>query len=156
MKITFVSVGQIKKASIAEASAEYLKRIKRYIPAEVIEVKDEGASPKVPREDVLKKEGHRILTSLGSGGYNVVLADTGTSMTSAGFSKFIEGLMNQGRKNVSFVVGGAFGLHKEVYNAADLVLSLSAMTLPHDLARLFLYEQVYRAFTIMKGEPYSH
>jgi 23S rRNA (pseudouridine1915-N3)-methyltransferase len=156
VKITFVCVGSVKKSSIGEASADYLKRIKRYAPVEIIEVKDEGASPKVPREDVLRKEGQRILLALGQGGYTVVLADTGSSMTSAAFSKFIEGLMNQGRKNVSFVVGGAYGLHKDVYDTADLVLSLSAMTLPHDLARLFLYEQVYRAFTIMRGEPYSH
>lgn len=156
MKITFVSVGQVKKSSIGDAAADYLKRIKRYAPVDVIEVKDEAASPKVPREDVVRKEGQRILSALSIGGYNVILADTGTSMTSAGFSKFVEGLMNQGRKNVSFVVGGAYGLHKDVYDAADLVLSLSAMTLPHDLARLFLYEQVYRAFTIMRNEPYSH
>lgn len=156
MKITFVAVGSVKKSSIAEASADYLKRIKRYAPVDIIEVKDEGASLKMPREDVLRKEGQRILSALGQGGYTVVLADTGSSMTSAAFSKFIEGLMNQGRKNVSFVVGGAYGLHKDVFEAADLVLSLSAMTLPHDLARLFLYEQVYRAFTIMRGEPYSH
>jgi len=156
VKITFVAVGSVKKSSIAEASAEYLKRIKRYAPVDIVEVKDEGASLKMPREDVLRKEGQRILSALGQGGYTVVLADTGSSMTSAAFSKFIEGLMNQGRKNVSFVVGGAYGLHKDVYGTADLVLSLSAMTLPHDLARLFLYEQVYRAFTIMRGEPYSH
>ncbi|OGP15636.1 MAG: hypothetical protein A2052_07160 [Deltaproteobacteria bacterium GWA2_54_12] len=156
MKITFVAVGSVKKSSIAEASADYLKRIKRYAPVDIVEVKDEGASLKMPREDVLRKEGQRILSALGQGGYTVVLADTGSSMTSAAFSKFIEGLMNQGRKNVSFVVGGAYGLHKDVYGTADLVLSLSAMTLPHDLARLFLYEQVYRAFTIMRGEPYSH
>lgn len=156
MKITFVAVGSVKKSSIVEASADYLKRIKRYAPVDMIEVKDEGASLKMPREDVLRKEGQRILSALGQGGYTVVLADSGSSMTSAAFSKFIEGLMNQGRKTVSFVVGGAYGLHKDVYERADLVLSLSAMTLPHDLARLFLYEQVYRAFTIMKGEPYSH
>ena len=156
MKITFVAVGSVKKSSIAEASADYLKRIKRYAPVDIVEVKDEGASLKMPREDVLRKEGQRILSALGQGGYTVVLADTGSSMTSAAFSKFIEGLMNQGRKTVSFVVGGAYGLHKDVYDRADLILSLSAMTLPHDLARLFLYEQVYRAFTIMRGEPYSH
>ena len=156
MKITFVCVGSVKKSSIGEAASEYLKRIKRYLPAEAVEVKDEGASPKVPREDVLRKEAQRILSALGQGGCTIVLADTGSPMTSTGFSKFVEGLMNQGRKNVSFVVGGAYGLHKDVYGAADHVLSLSAMTLPHDLARLFLYEQVYRAFTIMRGEPYSH
>jgi len=88
VKITFLCVGQVKKASIGEASADYLKRIRRYAPAEAVEVKDEGASPKVPREDVLRKEGHRILSALGQGGYTVVLADTGSPMTSAAFSKF--------------------------------------------------------------------
>jgi len=156
VKITFVAVGSVKKSPIAVSAAEYLKRIKRYLPAEAVEVRDEGASPKVPREDVLKKEGKRILAALPPGGFTVVLADTGEQMTSAAFSKFIEALMNQGKKSVSFVVGGAYGLHEEVYGKADQVLSLSAMTLPHDLARLFLYEQVYRAFTIMRGEPYSH
>lgn len=156
MKITFIAVGSVKKSSIADAAAEYLKRIKRYMPAEAMEVRDEGASPKVPREDVLRKEGQRILAALGQGGCTIVLADTGTQMTSMAFSKFIEGLMNQGRRNVSFIIGGAYGLHADVYKAADHVLSLSPMTLPHDLARLFLYEQVYRAFTIMRGEPYSH
>lgn len=156
MKIIFVAVGSVKKSSIGDAAAEYLKRIKRYVPAEAVEVRDEGASPKVPREDVLRKEGRRVLAALASGGFTIVLADTGEQMTSTAFSKFIEALMNQGRKNVSFVVGGAYGLHEEVYGKADHVLSLSAMTLPHDLARLFLYEQVYRAFTIMRGEPYSH
>ncbi len=156
MKITFVAVGSVKKKTVADAAADYLKRIRRYAPVEVSEVRDEGASPKVPREDVLRKEGQRIIAALADSSYTVVLADTGSQMTSREFSKSIAGLMNQGRKNVSFVVGGAYGLHKDVYDRADLVLSLSAMTLPHDLARLMLYEQVYRAFTIMRGEPYSH
>jgi len=104
----------------------------------------------------MKKEGQRIIAALGESSYTVVLADNGRQMTSHEFSRFIERLMDQGRKNVSFVVGGAYGLHRDVYDRADLVLSLSAMTLPHDLARLVLYEQVYRAFTIMRGEPYSH
>lgn len=156
MKITFVAVGSVKKKAVADAAADYLKRIKRYAPAEAAEVRDEGASPKVPREDVMKKEGQRIIAALGESSYTVVLADNGRQMTSHEFSRFIERLMDQGRKNVSFVVGGAYGLHRDVYDRADLVLSLSAMTLPHDLARLVLYEQVYRAFTIMRGEPYSH
>jgi len=156
LKITFVAVGSVKKKAVADAAADYLKRIKRYAPAEAAEVRDEGASPKVPREDVMKKEGQRIIAALGESSYTVVLADNGRQMTSHEFSRFIERLMDQGRKNVSFVVGGAYGLHRDVYDRADLVLSLSAMTLPHDLARLVLYEQVYRAFTIMRGEPYSH
>lgn len=156
MKIVFLCVGQIKKAGVAEAAAEYLKRVKRYSTVEIIEVKDEQASPKTPREDVLKGEGERLLSKIKPGDYIAVLADTGREMTSQAFSKHIEGLMNTGRKRLVFIVGGAYGIHQAVYDRADIILSLSKMTLPHDIARLVLYEQVYRAFTIMRNEPYSH
>ena len=156
MRICFVCVGQVKKAGISEAAAEYLKRIKRYTGVEVMEVKDESASPKTPREDILRAEGGRLLSKIKPGDYIAVLADSGKEMTSGAFSKHIEGLMVSGRKRLVFIVGGSYGIHQEVYDRADIVLSLSRMTLPHDLARLVLYEQVYRAFTIMRNEPYSH
>lgn len=156
MKITFICVGQVKKACIREASAEYLKRIKRYSQLEVIEVKEESASIKMPREDIMRKEAQRILDKLKAGDYVVAMADGGVSMTSSELAGFVEKQMSGGKKGITFIVGGAFGLHKDVYGSSDMVLSLSAMTLPHDLARLILSEQVYRAFTIIRGEPYSH
>ncbi len=156
MNICFLCVGKVKKAGVGEAAAEYLKRIKRYIGVEVIEVKDETASSRMPREDVLKGEGERLLSKTKPGDYIAVLADSGREMTSQGLSKHIEGLMNTGRKRLVFIVGGSYGIHENVYNRADIVLSLSRMTLPHDIARLVLYEQVYRAFTIIRNEPYSH
>lgn len=156
MKVCFICVGQVKKAGVTEAAAEYLKRIKRYTGVEVMEVKDESASPKAPREEILRAEGERLLSKVKPNDYIALLADTGREMTSGALSKHIEGLMNTGRKRLVFMVGGSYGIHKEVYERADIVLSLSRMTLPHDLARLVLYEQVYRAFTIMRNEPYSH
>lgn len=156
MKITFICVGQVKKSALKEPALDYLERINRYAPVELAEVRDEPYSAKVPREDVLKKEGQRILQRVREGDYVVALSEEGKSMTSAGLSRRVQTLMDSGRKGAAFIVGGAYGMHSEVYQRADLVLSLSAMTFPHDMARLMLFEQVYRAFTILRGEPYSH
>lgn len=156
MKITFISVGSVKKAYVKAGVDEFLKRVRHYAPAESVEVKEESAAPKTPREAVLKKEGERILGRLKKGDFVVVLSDNGRDFTSFSFSAFIEGFMSSGKKNLCFITGGAYGLHKDVYETADMVLSLSKMTLPHDLARLVLMEQVYRAFAIIRNEPYSH
>lgn len=156
MKITFVSVGAIKNACFKDVAEDYLKRIKRYVPVEAVEVRDERASIKTPREDILRKEGERILKRLKPGDFNVVLTDGGGTLTSRGLAEFIGGIASAGKKGLTFVVGGPFGLHGSVYDASDMELSLSPMTLPHDIARVVLAEQVYRAFTILRGEPYSH
>jgi len=156
LKITFISVGAVKKASVKEVVDEYLRRIGNYSRVESVEVKEESSTPKTPRERILKKEGERILGRLSRGDYVVALADSGKEFTSASLAAFVEGFMESGRKNLCFVTGGAFGLHKDVLGSADMILSLSRMTLPHDLARLVLAEQVYRAFTIIRNEPYSH
>jgi len=156
LKIVFISVGRMKNEGLREAASEYLKRIRRYAPVEAVEVKDEKAPARAPREDVARGEGQRIMAKLMPGDHVVSLADAGTNMTSAGLSGFLSGIMASGKKRLVFIVGGSWGLHKDVYDRSDMVLSLSAMTLPHDLARLVLYEQVYRGFTIMRNEPYSH
>ncbi|MEE9615102.1 MAG: 23S rRNA (pseudouridine(1915)-N(3))-methyltransferase RlmH [Thermodesulfobacteriota bacterium] len=156
MKIVFLCVGGIKKGYIARGVEEYLKRIGRYSPVEVIEVK-EGPAPKgAPRVDVLKREAERIVKKLGKRDFIVALSDTGRVFDSKGFSGFFERILSGGKQRICFIVGGAYGLHPTVVEGADANLSLSAMTMPHELARLVLFEQVYRAFTIMKGEPYSH
>lgn len=156
MRITFISVGQVKKAHLKDGVEEYIKRIKRYFPVDVIEVKDESVSLKMPREDVLKKEGERILKKLPPGNFIVALGEKGKEYSSRGFASFVNGLLTGGKKGITFIVGGAYGLHEDVYGAAGLVMSLSRMTLAHDMARLMISEQVYRAFTIIRGEPYSH
>ncbi len=155
MKIQFISVGSIKRSYVKSAVADYLKRISRYTSTQSIEIKEEAYTKKGSREPGLKKEAERILKSA-SGGYLIVMADTSKTYTSAALSDFVASLMNSGRKKVSFVAGGPYGLHPSVTGAADSVLSLSPMTLPHELALLVLSEQLYRAFTILKNEPYSH
>ncbi len=156
MKITFISVGPLKKPAAKEEVGEYIRRISRYTRVEPIDVKEETASVKTPKETVLRKEGERILGKVLKGDYVVALADSGKEFTSASFAAFVESFMERGGKNLCFVTGGAFGLHKDVLESADMIMSLSRMTLPHDLARLVLAEQVYRAFTIIRNEPYSH
>ncbi len=155
MKIIFISVGSVKKGYIKEGVRVYVKRIKRYVSVESIDIKEERASKKSPLQGRLKKEAERVLAHIKKNGFTVVLGEQGRAFTSAGLSRFIEGLMGGGR-DLYFITGGPFGLHGSVTEAADLVMSLSEMTLPHDLARLVLSEQVYRAFTIIRGEPYSH
>lgn len=172
MKISFICVGSIKKGYIKDGLREYLERIGRYCPVELVEVKEEPSTKKGPRPGGLKKEGARILAKVGASDYKCVLSEDGgkggqggegvggragsRAFKSAGFAAFIQRLLAGGKKRLCFIVGGPFGLHREVIEEADTVLSLSPMTMPHELATLVLAEQVYRAFTIIRGEPYSH
>jgi 23S rRNA (pseudouridine1915-N3)-methyltransferase len=165
LKISFICVGSIKKGYIKDGLREYLKRIERYCPVELIEVKEQSRTKKAGPWG-LKKEAARILAKVDRADYKVVLSEShagnrergnrGKSFKSADFAGFFERLLKGGKKRACFIVGGPFGLHPEVIKGADMVLSLSPMTMPHELATLVLAEQVYRAFTIIRGEPYSH
>ena len=159
MKITIISVGSLRKSCVKDAVEDYLKRIGNYCGVSSVEVKEEPYSKKTIKaikEDSLKKEAERIRKLFKPGDFAVALDNGGKPFTSAEFSRFVEGFMTGGGKNLSFVVGGPYGLHRSVIEAANATLSLSKMTMPHEMAFLVLVEQVYRAFTIIKGEPYSH
>lgn len=156
MKITFIAVGSLKSSYHKDAVSDYFKRISRYLRVDVVEVREANDSVKMPVNDSLRKEAERILEKVSSGDVVVACSDAGKGFSSKGFAAFVEGQMSRGCKKLVFIVGGSYGLHSSVVEAADTVLSLSRMTLPHDLARLVLFEQVYRAFTIIRGEPYSH
>lgn len=156
MKITFIVVGTLKASYLKDAVSDYFKRISRYVRVDVVEVREAAGSAKTPKKDCLRNEAERILHKVSAGDAVVVCSDVGKGFTSKGFASFVEGHMLRGCKTLVFIVGGPYGLDPGVTEAADTVISLSRMTLPHDLARLVLFEQVYRAFTIIKGEPYSH
>ena len=153
MKIAVISVGKIKKDYIKTGAAEYVKRIKRYSPIETVETKDEPAAP-TPR--ALEKEAKNILKNIKEGDFVIALADKGNQYTSKGFAGFLNAISSKGKRRLCFIVGGAYGLHPSIIEGADVALSLSQMTFPHELARLILLEQIYRAFTILNNEPYSH
>lgn len=159
MKITFVSVGSTKKSYLKAGIDDYLKRINRYVGAQVVAVKEGASSKSLPKDATKKAESGSILKNIKATDFVIALDDRGRSFSSKEFAAFIADFMSKGakgRKDVVFVVGGAFGLHDDVAKRSDMTLSLSKMTLPHELALLTLTEQVYRAYTMIKGEPYSH
>ncbi len=152
MKIAIVAVGN-PRGPIAEAIAEYERRVNRYFRFEAIVVK-ESRNVGQPVADLLAEEGSRILARVPAQNHLVALHRLGKSWSSEELAHYLQEAAVGGVTGISFVVGGAFGLAPAVLDRADHRLSLSAMTLPHDLARLVLAEQLYRAGTIGRGEPY--
>lgn len=157
MKITVLCVGKIKESYLREAIAEYSKRLSRYAELQIVEVADEktpdDASP-ATEVKILQTEGERLLRALRKDAYTVVLAIDGKGLSSVQLSEKIDTLTVSGVSHIQFVIGGSLGLAPEVIAAADFRLSFSAMTFPHQLMRVILLEQIYRAFRIRTGEPY--
>ena len=153
MKIRILNVGKIKEKFYRDAIAEYQKRLGRYCKLEIVEVADEktdeNASPS-QMEQVKEKEGQRLLSHIRDGEYCIVLAIEGKKLDSVAFSQ----QMVSGTSTIDFVIGGSLGLYKDVLSRADFLLSFSDMTFPHQLMRVILLEQVYRAFRISNKEPY--
>ncbi|MGK7377224.1 23S rRNA (pseudouridine(1915)-N(3))-methyltransferase RlmH [Planococcus sp. 1R117A] len=157
MNISIISVGKLKEKYLKSGIEEYTKRLGSYAKINEIEVADEKAPEQLSDADmeiVKKKEADRILAKVSPDAYVIALAIDGKMKTSEQLAKDIESLMTYGRSKIVFVIGGSLGLHDEVLKRADEKLSFSKMTFPHQLMKLILVEQVYRAFRIMKGEPY--
>jgi 23S rRNA (pseudouridine1915-N3)-methyltransferase len=152
MQVTILAVGKPGRV-LAPAIEEYERRAARYWKLRVVAVRGETASRNRPVEQVMEAEAER-LRSAASGVDTVALSRGGTDWTSRELAASLEDRAVQARGDVAFLIGGAYGLHESVLAAATHRLSLSAMTLPHDLARLVLAEQLYRAGTILRGEPY--
>ena len=157
MKITLITVGKLKERFFREAAAEYEKRLGRYCRLEIRETADEktpdGAS-ETERELILKKEGARVAKLLPDDAYVVTLEIEGRRFTSEAFAGEIERLGVSGIGHIVFVIGGSLGLHNSIKKRADLAVSFSDMTFPHQLMRVVLLEQIYRAFRIINREPY--
>lgn len=157
MKITIIAVGKLKESYLKEAVSEYAKRLNRYAKLDIIEVPDEPAGEKIsPAEEiaVLAKEGERILKYIKEGAYCIATAISGTPLTSEGLADKIAKLSVTGHSHIYFVIGGSLGLCGNVLKRADFRLSFSQMTFPHQLMRVMLVEQLYRAFRINSNEPY--
>jgi len=136
---------------------EYTKRLGSYAKIDLIEVSDEKAPENLSDADmeiVKRKEGERILAKIGADTYVIALAIEGKMKSSEQLAEDLQSLMTYGRSKVAFVIGGSLGLHEDVMKRSDEKLSFSKMTLPHQLMKLVLVEQVYRAFRIIKNEPY--
>lgn len=136
---------------------EFKKRLSKYCKLDIVEVNDEKAPENLSEKEkrmVKEKEGEKILRKLPLNSFVIALEIEGKSLSSIEFSKKIESVMVNGINDITFIIGGSLGLSKEVLNKSHYKLSFSKMTFPHQLMRLILLEQIYRAFRIMKGEPY--
>jgi 23S rRNA (pseudouridine1915-N3)-methyltransferase len=157
MRITVIAVGKLKEKYLKDGIAEYSKRLSRFCDLEFFEVEDEQAPENLSpagEVQVKKKEGDRILKKLKDGSLLAVLDVKGERLDSEGFAAKLKSFFVSGNSHITFVIGGSLGLDEELVRKAALRLSLSNMTFPHQLARLILSEQVYRAFKIMNGETY--
>lgn len=157
MKITILAVGKIKEKFFSDAIGEYSKRLSRYCKLEIIEVTDEKTTENASEHEeelVRKKEGERLKKYIKEGAYVISLAIDGKQYSSENFAKKIHELGLHGESHIIFIIGGSIGLASEILRNSNELLSFSKMTFPHQLMRVVLMEQIYRAYRIINREPY--
>ncbi|MEH7386138.1 23S rRNA (pseudouridine(1915)-N(3))-methyltransferase RlmH [Bacillus sp. JJ1521] len=157
MNITIVTIGKLKEKYLIQGINEYLKRLTAYAKVEIVELADEKAPENLSETEMVQvkqKEGERILAKLSDDTHVIALAIEGKMKSSEQLAEDIDNLATYGKSKIAFVIGGSLGLSKDVMKRANDTLSFSKMTFPHQLMRLILVEQVYRAFRINRGEPY--
>ena len=156
MKITLLTVGKTTNAQLVTLQEEYQNRLKFYIPFEMLVIPELKKTKNLSIAEQQDKEADLILKQLETSDEVVLLDDKGKQFTSMGFSQYISKKMLASHKRMVFVVGGPYGFSERVYSRANGKVSLSAMTFSHQMIRLIFIEQLYRAMTILKGEPYHH
>lgn len=157
MKVSIVCVGKIKENFYRQAVDEYAKRLSKYCKFEVIEVADEKTPDKASdalENQIKEKEADRLLEKIRDDSYVFTLEIKGKRFTSEGFAECIQKTTVSGKSHLVFVIGGSLGLHEKVLKRSDQAISFSDMTFPHQLMRVILSEQIYRAYRIINGEPY--
>lgn len=156
MKITLLTVGKTEDKYLKEGIEIYLKRLKFYISFQILELPELKNTKSLSSEQQKNKEAELIFKNLQSTDHVILLDEKGTELTSKKFSVYLNKKMVGGQQHLVFIIGGPYGFSEEVYNRCNDKLSLSQMTFSHQMIRLFFTEQLYRAFTILKGEPYHH
>lgn len=156
MKILLLAVGKTTTPYINTGIENYLKRVGHYIPVDLQVIPDIKATKALTEEAQKQREGTAMLAALQPGDVVVLLDERGREFTSREFSEYIDKKMVQGIKRLVFIVGGPYGFSPEMYSRANEKISLSRMTFTHEMVRLFFIEQIYRAMTILRGEPYHH
>ncbi|MFC2287668.1 MAG: 23S rRNA (pseudouridine(1915)-N(3))-methyltransferase RlmH [Selenomonas sp.] len=157
MKIRIVAVGKLKEKYLREGVAEYEKRLAPFASVELLETREEymAENPsEAQRQQTLAKEGERLLRLVPERSFLIVLDVKGKLLSSEALAKELASRALQGQSDLTFLIGGAFGLSEAVRERADLRISFSPMTFTHQMVRLLLYEQIYRAFKINRGEKY--
>ncbi|OPZ92133.1 MAG: Ribosomal RNA large subunit methyltransferase H [Firmicutes bacterium ADurb.Bin419] len=157
MKLTLITVGKLKEKYLKDGINEYSKRLSRFCELQIVEVDDEQAPENLSQSQevtVKRKEAERIIKKVKDGSVLIVLDLKGKKLNSEGFADKLNSFLLSGKSHITFVIGGSLGLDDELVQKADYRLCLSDMTFPHQLARLILLEQIYRAFKILNGETY--
>ncbi|MFN5912096.1 MAG: 23S rRNA (pseudouridine(1915)-N(3))-methyltransferase RlmH, partial [Bacteroidota bacterium] len=156
MKIKFICIGKTGKDFLEKGEAEYLGRLKHYLSIDRIEIPDLKNTKKLTIDRVKELEGKELLQKVAEGEQLYLLDENGKELSSTEFAGFLQQRFNSGGKAINFAVGGAYGFSEEVYASAQGRISLSRMTFSHQMVRMIFFEQLYRAMTILKGEPYHH
>ena len=156
MNVTLLAVGKTDVSWVKEGLELYVSRLRRYVPFKLEEIPHLKNAAALSEAVIKEKEGEIILSKLRPADYVVLLDEHGKEYRSVEFAQKLEALMSRSSRDIVFVIGGAYGFAEAVYSRADEKLSLSKMTFSHQMVRTVFTEQLYRAFTIIKGEPYHH
>lgn len=155
MKLIILFTGKTSISYINDGIADYFKRLKFYIKTEIIIVPDIKNTRSMPEQEIRKKEGENILNAIPSGSYIILLDKDGKVFSSEELAVFFNKRIIE-RRDICMIIGGAYGFSEDVYSKADNRMSLSKLTFSHQMVRMILLEQIYRAFSILKGEKYHH
>ena len=156
MKITLLTVGKTDKDWVKQGMDIYISRLKHYIPFSVVEIPELKNVSSLTKDQIKTREGELILKNVRSTDDLILMDERGKQYTSVEFAKIIQDKISYTGKDMVYVIGGAYGFSDAVYQRANSKISLSKMTFSHQMVRAIFVEQLYRAFTIMKGEPYHH
>ena len=156
MKITLLTVGKTDRDWVKQGLELYISRLKHYIPFSLVEIPELKNVSALSTEQIKVKEGELILKNIRPGDDLILMDERGKMYTSTEFAKVLQDKISYIGKDIIFVIGGAYGFSQAVYDRADSKISLSKMTFSHQMVRAIFAEQLYRAFTIMRGEPYHH
>ena len=156
MNIELLTIGKTRMKFVLEGLDEYCSRLKRYVNFKITEIPDIKNAGKISENEQKEAEGQLIISKLQVSDHVVLLDERGKQYTSKKFATKLQAIMASGKKRLIFIVGGPYGFSQPVYDRADEMLSLSEMTFNHEMVRLFFTEQIYRAHTILRGEPYHH
>lgn len=156
MKVSLLTVGKTDIKWVAEGAGMYISRIRHYLPFEMVEIPELKNASSLSQDQIKQKEADLIMKNIHPGDFVVLLDEHGREFRSMEFSSWMEERMSRSGKDMVFVIGGAYGFADAVHERADFKISLSRMTFSHQLVRTIFVEQLYRAMTIMRGEPYHH
>lgn len=156
MAIKLICIGKTVKKYLQEGESEYVKRLSRYTKFDEVVIPDIKGASKMSFDEVKLREGQLILDKISENDFVVLLDENGKELNSNKFAQWLDQKQIYGTSKIVFVIGGAYGFSDHVYSRAQYKLSLSLMTFSHQMVRMIFKEQLYRAFTIIKGEPYHH